>query len=286
MKEFFGWGGFTRTPEGAMSWQHLTFVTSLMVAMVLLALFLGKRYKNQDLKAKNKVMIWAAILIDGFELIKIVLACAEESSFEPLRRMLPLFLCSIQLIAIPVAAFTKGKLKNAALDFVMIFGILGAVLGTYGATQNYNAYPVLSFPNVVSGITHTISGFASLYIIFSRMASMKQQNIPICLAILTAFCVLAYVANVTLKYNYMFLMSHDGTPYSIFYNMVNGNRVLYPIVVVLLFFVYILSYYGIYFLIVRKKEAQIAIVQEEASEALLEAAATEAPEATETGNEQ
>ena len=65
------------------------------------------------------------------------------------------------MIAIPLAAFSKGRLKEASLDFVFIFGLLGGVLGTVGAAQNYNAYPVLSFPNVVSGITHSLSGFAS-----------------------------------------------------------------------------------------------------------------------------
>ena len=253
MKEFLSGSG---EAQGAYSWQHLTFVTTLMVIMVLAAIFLGKRYKSQEYKAKNRVMIWAAILIDGFELAKIIIGCSLEGSIEPLRRMLPLFLCSIQLIAIPRAAFSKGKLKNASLDFVLIFGILGAVMGTYGAAQNYSAYPVLSWPNIVSGITHSISGFASLYILFSGMASMKKGNILICLGILTSFCVLAYVANVTLDYNYMFLMRGDGTPYDIFFNLVNGHPVFYPLIVVGLFFVYILAFYAIYGLIAGKKQAK------------------------------
>ena len=36
MAEFFGFGGYTRPAEGFLSWQHLTFVTALMAAMVLL----------------------------------------------------------------------------------------------------------------------------------------------------------------------------------------------------------------------------------------------------------
>ncbi|MBR2971097.1 MAG: YwaF family protein [Clostridia bacterium] len=249
MKEFLSGSG---EAQGAYSWQHLTFVTTLMVIMVLSAIFLGKRYKNQELAAKNKVLIWAAILIDGFELAKIIIACSLDGSIAPLRMMLPLFLCSIQLIAIPLAAFSKGKLKNAALDFVLIFGILGAVMGTYGAAQNYNAYPVLSWPNLVSGITHSISGFASLYIILSGMASMKKESIPICLSILSAFCILAYIANITLDYNYMFLMRGDGTPYDIFFNLVGGSPILYPLIVVALFFVYILGFYYVYILIKHK----------------------------------
>lgn len=251
MKEFFGIGGFTREPEGAWSWQHILFVSLMLVAMIALAVFLGLKNREKELKTKNKVLIWAAILIDGFELMKIIVNCID-GGFDAMRRMLPLFLCSIQLITIPLAAFSKGRLKEASLDFVMTFGILGAIFGTVGATQNYNAYPVLSMPNVVSAITHCISGFASLYIILSKMDSMQKKNIPFTLAILTGFCIAALIANLALDYNYMFLMNHDGTPYVIFWNLVGGNRVLYAICVVLLFFIYIILFYQIYFWIKHK----------------------------------
>ena len=257
MNEFFGFGGFQRTPEGAYSWQHLLFVTSLMALMVFLAVFLGKKNKNKLPAQKNTVLIWAAILIDGFELIKIVLGCMEDP--ESWRTMLPLFLCSIQLIAIPMAAFTKGRIKEASLDFVCIFGLLGAVLGTYGAAQNYNAYPVLSFPNVVSGVTHTISGFAALYIMISGMEDMKRENIWITFSILAFFCIAAYTANVLLDYNYMFLMAGDGTPYDILYNLVGGHKVLYPACVVGLFLIYIGIFYGVFYLIKTKKKQPAAV---------------------------
>lgn len=246
MREFFGFGGYQREPEGYMSWQHLLFVSILMVIMVGLAIWLGRTYRYKSEKEKNKVLIWAAILIDGFELFKIVLCCFRSG--DPLDWIynLPLFLCSIQLITIPLAAFSKGRIKEAALDFVFIFGILGAVLGTYLAGNNYSAYPVLSFDNVVSGITHSISGFASLYIVISDMESMKRKNMPITFAILCSFCVMAYIANHVLDYNYMFLMRGDGTPYDIVYNLVGGNPVIYPILVVLLFIVYIFAFNSVY----------------------------------------
>lgn len=253
MEEFFGFGGYTRTPEGFLSWQHLTFVGLLLATMVFLAVILGKRNRDKSLKDKNKVLIASALLIDGFELLKIVVLCMRGESLEPVLYNLPLFLCSIQLIAIPLAAFTKGKIKEAAMDFVCIFGILGAVFGTIGAGQNYNAYPVLSMDNVVSGITHSISGFASLYILISKMASMKKKSIHITFSILLVFCVAAYIANVTIPYNYMFLMAGDGTPYDILYNLVNGNKVLYPLLVVLLFVVYILLFYFVFYLLGKKK---------------------------------
>ena len=253
MKEFFGFGGYQREAEGFMSWQHLTFVTLLMIIMVLCAVILGLKNKFKTQAQKNKALIVTAILIDAFEIFKIVLCCIRGNN--PLGWLydLPLFLCSIQLITIPLAAFSKGRLREAALDFVAIFGILGAVLGTYGAGNNYGTYPVLSFDNVISGITHSISGFASLYIIISGLLSLKRKNIFITFAILTGFCIAAYIANILLDYNYMFLMCGDGTPYEILYSLVNGNKILYPASVYLLFVIYILAYYGVYYLIKKKK---------------------------------
>ena len=252
MKEFFGFGGYTREPEGFLSWQHILFVSFLLITMVLLSIFIGKANRLKSYKQQNKVLIWAAILIDGFELLKIVIACLNAGSYRPILLNLPLFLCSIQLIAIPMAAFTTGRIKEASLDFVCIFGILGAVFGPIGAGQDYNAYPVLSFDNVVSGVTHCISGFASLYILISGMASMKKKNIGLTLSILTFFCIAAYIANVTIPYNYMFLMAGDGTPYDILFNLVGGNPVLYPAMVIGLFFVYIVVFYSLYYKFSRK----------------------------------
>ena len=254
MKEFFGIGGYQRSAEGFLSWQHLTFATSLMAVMVICAVLLGKRNKNKLEKSKNTVLIWAAFLIDGFELLKIAVLCYRQESWEPVLHNLPLFLCSIQLIAIPLAAFTRGRVKEAALDFVCIFGILGAVLGVYGAGQNYNAYPVLSMDNVISGITHSISGFASLYIMLSGLASLKKKNIWLTVTILLCFCMAAYTANILVDYNYMFLMAGDGTPYDILYNLVGGHKVWYPLSVVGLFYLYIIGFYGIHALTQRKKQ--------------------------------
>lgn len=253
MKEFFGFGGFQRPAEGFLSWQHLVFVTSLVVIMVALAVYLGLRNRHRSDGAKNKVLIVSAIAIDVIELFKIVLFCVRAQN--PLNWLydLPLFLCSIMLIAMPLAAFSKGKLQEASLDFVFVFGLLGALAGTYGAGNIYSCCPVLSFDTVVSGVTHTLSGFASLYIGVAGMASMKKKNMPVTFGILTAFCVVAYIVNVLIDYNYMFLMRGDGTPYDIFFNLVGGHPVFYPLTVVLLFFAYIALFYYVYFLCTRKK---------------------------------
>ncbi len=54
----------------------------------------------------------------------------------------------------------------------------------------------------------------------------------------------------------MFLLRGDGTPYDIFYNLVNGNPVLYPLIVLLLFFAYIIVFYQIFTAIRNKRHAK------------------------------
>ena len=123
-KDISGSFGYVREAEGAWSWQHITFVSLLLVAMVALAVYFGKRNKEQPLEKKNKVLIWCAFLIDGFEIVKIIVLSIRAQDPLKFLYVLPLFLCSIQLIAIPMAAFCKGRIKEACLDFVLTFGIL------------------------------------------------------------------------------------------------------------------------------------------------------------------
>ena len=264
IREYFGIGGYQRTPEGAYSWQHLTFVGSLLALMVILAVWLGLRNKNKEFAIRNRVMIWAAILIDGLELIKIALSCYDsvvdgDAWYVGLRTTLPLFLCSIQLIVIPLAAFSKGRVGEIAADFVALFGLLGATFGTIAAAQNYNAYPVLSFTNMVSGITHCIAGFASLYVLIAGLASLQKRNVLGTYALLGFFCGAAMIANAALDYNYMFLRSHDGTPYQMFYDLVGGHPVLYPAIVIGLFAVYMAIFYGVVALIRHKNKQKVNV---------------------------
>jgi uncharacterized membrane protein YwaF len=85
---------------------------------------------------------------------------------------------------------------------------------------------------------------------------MKKKNVPITFLILVAFCVMAEIANFALDYNYMFLRRGDGTPYDILYNLVGGNAILYPIGVLLLFFLYIVGFHLVYHLFKRKHQKE------------------------------
>ena len=80
LREFFGYGGYTREPEGYFSWQHILFVTSLMAVMIALAIIFGLRNRHKEEKIKNRVIIASAILIDSIEIIKIVVILTRTGS--------------------------------------------------------------------------------------------------------------------------------------------------------------------------------------------------------------
>lgn len=54
IREFFLLEGWQRPIEGYFSWQHLTFVTVLMILMVGAAVFLGRRNKVQPEERKKQ----------------------------------------------------------------------------------------------------------------------------------------------------------------------------------------------------------------------------------------
>lgn len=262
LKEFLGNGGYQRVPEGYMSWQHLAFVSGLMILMIGLSVLFGLRDRKKEDISRNRVLAVSAVLLVLLKLVEIIAPCFIGDDPMAWTRSLPLFLCDIQMITVPLAAFSKGRFKEASLDFVAMFGILGAVFGTYCAGQNYYAYPVISYNNVLSGITHVISGFASLYIMIAGLSSMKKKNIWITFAIVVGFCAAAYIANIIIDYNYMFLMAGDGTPYDLVYNFVNGNKILYPLGVVVLFFMYIVVFYALYYAAAGKARRKAAFSEE------------------------
>ena len=109
IKEFFGWGGYTREPEGFMSFEHLAFVTSLMIVMIGLAVLFGLLNRNKDEKIKNRVLIVAAILIDACELFKIVYLCFRGNDPWGVVALFLLYITAFYLVLFGIRAIKRKK---------------------------------------------------------------------------------------------------------------------------------------------------------------------------------
>ena len=258
LREYFGWTQ-NRPVEGWFSWQHLLYVTLMVILTVALGVILGRRARPEDEEKRRTPLKIAALLMVGLELFKIVICSFRAGDVWSFRGFLPLFLCSILLISLPLAAFGKGKVREAATDFSFSFGMLCCIAGTYLAGNIFGSSPVLSFDPMVSVTTHCISGFATVYIGCSGLCRMKPRNIPISFAILAVFEGLALAVDIWQKptpyqSNYMFFMSPDGTPFQLCLDIVGGSQVLYTIFVMLLYFVYLALFYAGYAAVRRVKK--------------------------------
>jgi len=244
--EYFSWE-FTREAEGYMSWQHLLAASLALTITVLASVLLGRKNRHKTFEEKMKTVKVAALLLDGFELVKLTVLVIITRNFATLRSYLPLFLCSIPLIVLPVAAFSKGRLQKASLDFMVMFGLICCVTGTFLAGNIYSIFPVLHFEPLVSLTTHNISGFACLYIGISGLATLEKKNTWITIAILGVFMAVAETVNLIhrgqgFQDNYMFLSRGDGTPFQILENIFGPCTVWYALSVAFLMWAYMILF--------------------------------------------
>ena len=256
--QYFGFEADPRQAEGFLSWQHLLYVTLMIALAVFLAVFFGKRNRNRDEKSKLKVLKVAAIMMVGFEIFKIVLISIRNSDPWNIRGMLPLFLCSIHLITMPLAAFTRGKLQKLSQVFLFIYGGICCIGGTYLAANYFGNSPVLSFDPMVSVTTHCISGFASVYVAVSGLVKWNTKRALLSISLLVGFILLALAANkwnepTGYESNYMFLSNSAGTPFEICNTIVGGNQVLYSLFVAFLYIAWGLMFIAVCTLLNRRK---------------------------------
>ncbi|MCQ2556268.1 MAG: YwaF family protein [Clostridia bacterium] len=259
VKEFFRWTN-NRESEPFLGWQHLLTVAIFLGVAIFLAIYFGRKYRHSEKNKKLKVLKVAAILMISLEVIKIVVISIRNKDALSILSMLPLFLCSMHLFSIPLAAFAKGKVQDAALTFLYIFGIVSCLGGTVLASNYFGSSPILSFDLLISVTTHTISGFASLYTIIVNLVEIKKGNILGCAIVLLAFELLAFGANQANAYinetmgkcyesNYMFLSRSAGTPFEICNTIVGGNQVLYTLFIALIYFAWMGLFLGGYYIV-------------------------------------
>lgn len=256
--QFMGFEADPREPEGWLSWQHLTYVTAIIAMTVLLALWLGKRNRGKSLQEKKKTLRIAAIVMLASEITKIIIYCIQDGSVGIVRSNLPLFLCSIIFFTLPMAAFGKKRISEAAMNFTFVFGMLCCTAGTYLAANIYSGSPILSYSCIASNTAHCIGGFSAIYIGASGLAKMHRGDRWIMTLILGAFEAIALIVDIlqtgsNYECNYMFFTNPSGTPFTICMDLVHGIQPLYTAFVAALYFAYLFLFILVWSLISRKK---------------------------------
>ena len=245
-----------RQPAGLFSVSHLLTVTLTLAAFLALAVFLGKKFK-EDVKKQNLVLLISGIAIVAVQLSKnIWLLCETDNFWDCLIGNWPLYFCDIPIYVIPLAALTKGRFRQWCLDFLAICGLLMGFMGNYFAGNLYPSHAIVSFSVFNALVNHCISAFAALFIWVSGLNKMEKRDIPYVIGILFTFMTIALIMDYTLQKNFMFFFSGDGTPFTLFHDMVGGNKIAYQIIIYILQCGYMGLFYAVYYLVLRIKAKQ------------------------------
>ena len=164
------------------------------------------------------------------------------------------------IFIIPISAFVRGRAKEICLDFIAICGLLMGFMGNYFAGNLYPSHALISFSVFNALLNHSISAFTALFVWVAGMNKMEKKNIPFSIGILFTFMTIALIMdyiNIPINgspRNFMFFFSGDGTPFTLFHDMVKGNKIIYQIIVYILQCGYMGLFYLIYYQIVKALE--------------------------------
>ena len=236
-----------RTPEGMFSFAHLASVTIALALFGVLAFFLAKKFKNEP-KKQNIVILIDGILILLFQCIKIgyFLATTTDSFWSVIIGNAPLYLCDMMIFLIPICALVRGRAKEICYDFIAIWGLLMGVLGTYTAGNIYGSHCAISYSAFMSLFNHCFSAFAGLFIWLSGLNKMENKNMPWTIGVLVIYMTTALIIDYVDNHNFMFFFNGDGTPFTLFHNLVGGNKILYQIEIYILQCGYMALFYVVY----------------------------------------
>jgi len=251
-----------RPPAGLFSWSHLLSVTIALVIFVFLGVFLGKKHKGNP-KEQRRILIVTTICILTLVVMKMSFLLATSTDVaNTLLENLPLFFCDMMVFMVPIAAFTKGRVQDICLDFIAICGFIMGFMGNYAAGNIFGSHPAFSYLSLISTISHSISAFAAIFVFVAGLNKMEKRNIPFVIGILVVYMSITLAVDYATGKNYMFFLGPDGTPFSIFFDLVKGNLPAYQVIIYILQCGYIGVFYLIYYPVVKairkRREKKVA----------------------------
>lgn len=210
---------FNIRPFNAAYW--LTFAPYLIFWTVMYFVLMKK-----DVEKRASFIAWSMIVtLIGFAVYKYYISIDAE--YEIIRTEagigafsvwgeLPLHLCNINTILIPVGIFTK---KKGLLNYATFCGPLGALMALVMPTIGFNGYSMFE-PRVIGYFfTHWMVFFGSLAIGVMNVQRPKKKDIWPSVGVIMILVTVIFGINMLLrtthlydKANYFYTISPDGNP--------------------------------------------------------------------------
>ena len=230
-------------PAGVGFNMYDTCHLSWLLAFVLFTVFFSVTYKKASLEKRKKIRILFVILLLLDEAVKTAGLLAIDGY---LPKYLPFHLCSINIFIITYHAFKMHKICGIYLYTVSIPAALCALL-----FPTWTSLPLANYMHLHSFTVHILLAAYPIMLTYAGDIRPEIKAIPHCLALLAALAAVAYVVNLLLGTNFMFLMYPDvGNPLSWFETNWGNHRYGFP---VMISGILLVMYLPVYFLEKRRK---------------------------------
>lgn len=202
--------------------QHFLSIGMIICLWIILILI----YKDKDDKAKWKFMAITSLLLPLLEVaLMIWYKSVGQFSFG---YVLPLHLCSLMCIIMPVTVFTKN---NLLMEYSFAMGIAPSLMTLF--TPDVYYYPTFSFIYMETMLVHGIICFIPIFFIFGLGFRPNIRNLPKTIAILFGLVVMIIPVNHITDGNYFFLRyPATGSIMEYFSNIVGSPGYLIPVFIV------------------------------------------------------
>ena len=189
---------------------HTIFMILATISIVVLCIVF-RNAKHEKMDHYLKIL---SIIVPTLEIIKIVWESYWDIKMGHgfnLTGLLPLYTCSLFIYMLPIAAWTKGKVKDAALAYLATINIFGGLTNFY-LTQILHHYPFFTFATFMSLSFHYLMVLTGLLIVVTRFKRFNWIDIIKAWIPLVIFSVLVIPVDYALKADYMLYYYGNGAP--------------------------------------------------------------------------
>lgn len=205
--------------SGLFTVQHLLTIGMIMCSWIILILI----FKDKGIKAKWRFMGITSLLLPLLEAaLMIWYKSVGQFSFS---YVLPLHLCSLMCIIMPVTVFTRN---NLLMEYSYAMGIAPSLMTLF--TPDVYYYPAFSFIYMETMLVHGIICFIPIFFIFCLGFRPNIRKLPKAIAMLFGLAVMIIPVNYITDGNYFFLKyPATGSIMEYFSNIVGSPGYLIPV---------------------------------------------------------
>lgn len=177
------------------------FMAVLCIVVIAAALYITARCKKLNV---IKITRFCACLLWILEIVKIVFNLAIGNADQP-NAYIPLYFCSIPLYASVMSGWGQKTAKKIGDVFLVVGGMVGGIAYLISPNTTAGIYPALHFITMQSFLLHSIMIYLSFLYILSGHYKLMLSDWRYYAATVTVMCIIAYVVNIILGSNLMFV---------------------------------------------------------------------------------